>query len=142
MKEKNFGKVSSFPDELLKSIKELKNLTPINKTVAIHRACTIENDPFYETIKKLLGLIPKVNIVELEKKCGHSGFENLNGDSKQSAINLMNEAAEKGADIILCTSPYCESHLLMSQREGSWRSADITITDVYRFLLSSMNGDM
>lgn len=141
-KEKHFGKVSSFPDELLKSIKELKNLNSINKTVAIHQACTIENDPFYETIKKLLGLIPKVNIVELEGDCGHSGFENLNGDSKQSAINLMNEAAEKGADIILCTSPYCESHLLMSQREGSWHSSDITITDVYRFLLSSINGDM
>jgi len=53
----------------------------------------------------------------------------------------MKEAVSKDVDMIVCTSPYCESHLLLSQRKGSWRSVDIEVTDVYKVLLSSLEGD-
>ena len=103
----------------------------------------MEKDPFYDATKKLLKLIPGISIVELEGKCGHNKFDSLDGNSKKSALNLFSEATKKGADTILCTSPYCESHLLLSQREGSWRSTDIEITDVYKLLLSSLErGDI
>jgi len=142
-KEKDFGTVSSLPGELLKKLKELKGFSPIKKTVAIHRACMMEKDPFYDATKKLLKLIPEISIVELDGKCGHNKFDSLDGNSKKSALNLFSEATKKGADTILCTSPYCESHLLLSQREGSWRSTDIEITDVYKLLLSSLErGDI
>ena len=142
-KEKNFGEILSFPDELLRVVKKSKKLSTINKIVAIHHACGMEKDPFYETTKKLLKLIPGIKIVELNKnKCGTSKFDNLNGTSKQSALNLMKKAADKGADMLICTSPYCESHLLLCQREGSWRLVDIEVTDVYRLLLSSLEGDI
>jgi len=141
--EKIFGEILSFPYELYKLAKKYKKLYPVNKTVAIHHACRLESDPFYDDIIKLLRIIPGVKIVELDKiKCGTTGFENLNGESKQSAINILEETVEKGADTIICTSPYCESHLLLCQREGSWRTVDVEVTDVYRLLLSSIEGDV
>jgi len=139
-KEKDFGKIMSLTDELLNAMKRLKEVSPIMKTVAIHRSCLMEKDPFYESTIKLLKLIPGIKVIEIDGKCGHSSFESLDADSKKSALNLMNKAVNKGADMILCTSPYCESHLLMCQRMGSWRSIDIKITDAYKLLLSSLEG--
>jgi len=139
--EKKFGDISALPDELLKVIKS-KKFSPVKKVIALHHACTMKNDPFYETTKKILNYIPGVKIVELKGMCGHTGFEQINRETKESALHLINEAENKGADMIVCTSPYCESHLLMSQRKGAWRSADIEITDVYRLLLSSLEGDI
>lgn len=138
--EKDFEKVSALPDELLKKLKGSKDFSPIKKTVAIHHACLMEKDLFYDTTKKLLRLIPGISIVELKEKCGHKGFDSLDSNSKKSALNLIKEALRKGADTIVCTSPYCESHLLMCQRDGSWRSADVEVTDVYKLLLSSLEG--
>ena len=140
-KEEKFGASLSFPDEVYKILKKYKKFYPVNKTVAVHHACQLEKDPFYETIKEILRIIPGVKIVELDKiKCGNSGFEDLNGKSKQSAINILKNASEKGADMLICTSPYCEAHLLLCQREGSWRTVDVEISDVYRILLSSLEG--
>ena len=139
--DKKFGKVSALPDELLKVIKKSKKFSPVKKVVAIHQACAMKTDPFYETTKKLLNYIPGITIVELKGTCEHTGLEQINSETKESALHLMKEAKNKGADMIVCTSPYCESHLLMSQRKGSWRSIDIEITDVYRLLLSSLEGD-
>ena len=140
-KEKYFGTISSLPDELLNVAKKSKGFAPIEKTVSIHRACAIENDPFYKTTKKLLDLIPGLTIVELNGQCEHRGLENFDGNSKETALHLMREAVSKDVDMIVCTSPYCESHLLLSQRKGSWRSVDIEVTDVYKVLLSSLEGD-
>jgi len=140
-KNKDYKNVTSIVDELFLEIKKIKTLFPINKTVAIHKACGIDNDPFYDATKNILNLIPGLKIVELPSKCGQSRFEKINGDSKQSAIDLMKEANKKGAETIICTSPYCESHLQMCSREGSWRIVDINITDVYNVILSSIDGD-
>ena len=86
-------------------------------------------------------LIPDISIVELNGKCNHNGFDNLNLESKQSVLKILFEAHKKGIDAIICTSPYCESHFLLCQREGSWRSKNIKITDIYRLLSSSLKGD-
>ena len=100
-------------------------------------------DPFYDITKKLLMLIPDVSIMELTGKCGNNGFDDLNRESKESALKLLREADEKGADMIICTSPYCESHFLLCQREGSWHTIDMEITDVYKLLLKSLgDGDI
>ena len=139
--EKKFGDISALPDELLKIIKS-KKFSHVKKVIALHHACTMKNDPFYETTKKILDYIPGVKIVELKGMCGHTGFEQINRETKESALHLINEAENKGADMIVCTSPYCESHLLMSQRKGAWRSVDIEISNVYRLLLSSLEGDI
>ena len=139
--DNNFSRLSALPDELLKSIKS-KKLSPLKKIVAIHHACAMKTDPFYETTKKLLNCIPEIKIVELKETCRHTGFEHINKETKESALRLINEVKNKGADMIVCTSPYCESHLLMSQRKGSWQSVDIEITDVYRLILSSIKGDI
>jgi len=118
----------------------VKKLHTINKTVYLHKACTMDKDPFYEPTKKLLSLIPGVKIIEFEKECGNQGFEKIDGETKKSAIELMKKVEDKGADTIICTSPYCESHLLMCSREGSWRTVEIEISDVYQLLLSSLEG--
>lgn len=140
LNDKDYRNIVSLPDELLNSINKLGKLSPIKKTIAIHQACLMEKDPFYDATKKILNLIPGLKIVEIKKKCGHSGFDILNAKSKESAINLLKEAANKDVDMIVCTSPYCESHLLLNQREGSWRTIDIKITDSYNLLISSFKG--
>ncbi len=139
--DKKYGNISALPDELLKIIKS-KKLSPVKKVVAIHHACAMKTDPFYETTKKLLNNTPGITIVELKETCGHTGFEQINRENKESTLHLLNEAKNKGADMIVCTSPYCESHLLMNQRKGSWRRVDIEITDVYRLIRLSLEGDI
>ena len=142
-KEKDFGnKVLSLPDKLLKLFSKKTNLKKLNIVVALHKACTLENDLFYSSTKKLLSLIPGLKIVELNEKCGQDGFENLNGDAKQKTLNFMNKAKKKNADFIVCTSPYCLSHFLLCNREGSWQFSDIQIIDAYQLLLSSYEGDI
>ncbi len=138
--EKNFGKITSLTEELLIGLRDSKDFAPINKTIAVHHSCLMEKEPFYESTIKLLKLIPGIKVINIDGKCGHNGFESLNADSKKNALNLMKKVEEKGADMILCTSPYCESHLLMCQREGSWRSVNIKVTDVYKLLISSLEG--
>jgi Fe-S oxidoreductase len=140
-KDKRFGEIKNFPEILLKKIDSQK-LNKINLTIGIHHACRLDEDPFYEPIKKILNKIPGIKTVDLKNLCGQSGFEELNAKSKQKAVSLLKEASSKGADIILCTSPYCQSHLLLCHREGSWRAVDIEISDIYRILLASINGDM
>jgi len=142
-KEKEFeNKTVSLPDDLLKLYSKKTNLKNLNIIVVIHKACQLENDPFFDSTKKLLSLIPGVKIVELNEKCGQNSFENLNGDAKQKSLKLMNEAKKKNADFIVCTSPYCLSHILLCNREGSWRFSDIEIIDAYQLLLSSYEGGL
>ena len=137
-KEKEFGNISALPEELLRVASKNKDFKPIKKTVALHKACKMEKDPFYNSTKELLKLIPGIKVVELKDKCGHDGFDNLDANSKHNAVNLMKEAVKKGAEYIVCTSPYCEAHLLLCQREGSWRLTDIEVGDVYQLLLASL----
>ncbi len=140
-KERDYECISSLLDELWHVLKKSKDFKPIKKTIAIHKACAMKTDPFYEDTKKLIERIPGVKIVELKEKCNHNGFESLNSKSKQSALILLKEAEKKGADIVICTSPYCESYLLLCQRKGSWRSNDIEISNAYKLLLASLDGD-
>lgn len=140
-KDKNYENIVSFVEEIYDKARKYKGFKPLNKTIAIHHACKMESDPFYDTTKKLLKLVPGIKIVELKDKCGHNGFDSLDGKSKQTAINLVKKASDKGADTIVCTSPYCLSHLLLCFREGSWRVSDIEISDVFQILSSSITGD-
>ena len=139
--DKNYANVVSIVDELLNTLKNFKDLKPVKKTVALHKACDMENDPFYQTTKELLEIIPGIKLVEINNKCGNSNFNKIDGKSKKDALNIMEKAVENGADSIVCTSPYCQSHLLLCSREGSWRSNDIDITDVYQILLKSLTGE-
>ena len=137
--QKEYKKVAALPEEIYNKLKS-KKFYPIKKTIAIHPTCSKENDPFYTSTKKLLRLIPGIKIIELEGKCHHNGFDNIDSSSKESAVKLLKKAEKKDADIIVCISPYCESFLLLCQRQGSWCSTDICISDVYQLLLCSLEG--
>jgi len=144
LKMQKYSDVSYYlPDELFRVLSKKTNiLKPIRKTIAIHKSCEMQKDPFYESVKKLLHLIPEIKIVELNGKCGNSGFEYLDSNSKISAEKLMKKAVLKGANLIVCTSPYCQSHLMLCNRQGSWKTVDIEISDIYRVLCSSVLGDI
>ena len=140
--ETTLQSLSSLPNHLLKQIKSCSiELKPIPKTIALHHACAMNDDPFYNDVKQLLSLIPEIKMVELESSCGNTKFEQITGESKNAAIDVMKEAAKKNADMILCTSPYCQSHLLLCSRQGSWRSTDIPVSDIYQLLYSSITGE-
>jgi Fe-S oxidoreductase len=140
-KNKKFGEISSIVDELVDRFKNSNKLKNLELTVALHKACNMENDPFYKTTRDLLNNIPGLKIIELKKRCGHNNFYRIDAKTKMDAVELMREASEKDADIILCTSPYCQSHLLLCSREGSWQSADIEISDIFQIFLKSIKGD-
>jgi NADPH-dependent glutamate synthase beta subunit-like oxidoreductase/Fe-S oxidoreductase/coenzyme F420-reducing hydrogenase delta subunit len=132
--EKIKPELTTLPDELLPITKKLQKIKPINKTLALHKACKLHIDPFYEPIKKLLQSIPGITLIDLPETCGHEGFDVLNSQTNQIANSLIDHAADQGAEQILCTSPYCQSHLLLTQREGSWKTTDIEIGDIYTIL--------
>jgi coenzyme F420-reducing hydrogenase delta subunit len=141
----NFSKLNEYknivtlPNILYNKLKKIKDFNTINKTVAIHQPYHLDNDPFYDATKKLLSLIPGISIVLLKEKCNHNGFNKLNSDTRENSLKIIREANEKCADMIICTSPYCESHLLLCQREGSWRTIDMDIKDVYSLILNSLD---
>jgi Fe-S oxidoreductase len=139
-KEKTEVPLVALSDVIFDVLRKKKKLPPLQKTIAVHPACELDNDPFYKSTLELLALIPGVTVVELNGRCGHTKFERLDGTSKQSAIDLMNEAVEHHADMIVCTSPYCEAHLLMSQRKGSWRTVEIDVKDIYQVLYAHLTG--
>jgi Fe-S oxidoreductase len=142
-KLKEYKNIESLPDVLFDKLKNIKSFSKINKTIGIHSACNIDKDPFYTATRKILNLIPGVTIVELKDRCGYKGFDSLNAESKESSLNFLQDAYKNGVDIVVCTSPYCESNLLMCQREGSWRTIEVEILDIYRLLLKSMvDGDI
>jgi len=134
--------ITPLPSELLTIFKEKNEFSSIKKTIAIHPACSLETDPFYESTKDLLSLIPGVKIITLQSSCDHNRFMTINAHQKESVNLLIQEAEKQGADIIICTSPYCLSHLLMNHREGSWSTSNIVISDIYQLLLSSLNGGL
>jgi NADPH-dependent glutamate synthase beta subunit-like oxidoreductase/Fe-S oxidoreductase/ferredoxin len=142
LEDNNYQNVVSLIDELLIKAKRFKGFKPLNKIVAIHHACRLKSDPFYDATKQFLKQIPGVKIIELKDKCGQTGFDKLDGKFKQSAVALMKKASEKGADIIVCSSPYCLSHLLLCSRKGSWQTVDIEISDIFQLLYSSITGDI
>ena len=126
--------IRSLPQYLIDT-KKLKNLkAPYPITVALHPACAMQNDPFLHPTQQLLDSIPNVTTVLLTSPCQHTHFSALTGESKLAAIHLMEEAKRLQADMVVCTSPYCHSHLLLSQRIGSWRPVEIPITDLASFL--------
>ena len=139
-KENSFGKISSLPSELLKVLEKNKEFTSLKICVGVHSACSLDDDPFYNSTIELLKLIPGVKIINLENKCNHKGFDHIDSDLKKSSDKIVNEAVKLGVEVIVCTSPYCESRLLMCQRKGSWRASDVLITDVYRLLMLSLQG--
>jgi len=137
-KEDKFGKLSSITIEIYNGLKDFKRFQPINKTVLLHRACLMEDDPFYESTKKLLSLIPGIKLIEFKDKCGQNGFSKIDNKSKKTADQLLKKAEKEEIDAIICTSPYCLSHLQLCQREGSWKTTDVEILDVYSLLISSL----
>ena len=140
-KDKKYGEISSIVDELVDRFKNSNKLKNLELTVALHKACNMENDPFYNTTRDLLNNIPGLKIIELKKRCGHNNFNRIDAKTKMDAVELMREASEKDVDIIVCTSPYCQSHLLLCSREGSWRSVDIEISDIFQIFLKSIKGE-
>jgi len=141
-KSEKYNKIESLPNILYTKLKNSKDFKPINKKIAIHSACHMDEDPYYETTINLLELIPGISIIELDNKFCDNGFEKLNADSKQKALKILYEADEKDVDILLCTSPNCESHFQLCQREGSWLSTDIEISNVYNLMIKSLgDGD-
>ncbi len=129
------------PKELHALLSTKKPLKSPIKTIALHPACSLKSDPFYQPTKELLKKIPGITIIDLPQKCGESKFEQITGQSKQIGLSLMHKATDHSADVILCTSPYCESHLQLCQREGSWRSVDITIGNLYTFLTATLGDE-
>ncbi len=116
-------------------------LDPLDIVVAVHPSCAMDEDPFLDPTLELLGRIPGVRIVTIDEGCGRSGFRDMDAGSRVSAHELVSKALEMGADTIACTSSHCQAHMLLMQRQGSWRSAEIEVTDVYSLLLRSIRGE-
>ncbi len=131
--------ITALPKILLQKIKQNpKKFTPKQKTIALHPACSLKEDPFYQITKKIVHLLPGLRIIELGSSCGNTNFTHLDGDAKTKARKLLQHAVSQGAEALLCTSPYCETHLMLCQRQGSWQMVDIEITDLYRFLATAL----
>ncbi|MGA1793629.1 MAG: FAD-dependent oxidoreductase [Thermoplasmatota archaeon] len=133
-------KISSFIDEVHNHLIGGDKLSPLDMTVAVHPACSLPDDPFLGHFRKILELIPGIKVIETVGKCGQSGFFSPDGKRIEKAIGILKSAQEKGADMVICTSPNCHSHLLLSQRDGSWNDTDMEVGDIYGIILSSMGG--
>ena len=139
--EKQMVPLQALPEKIITQLQRNKLPSHQPMTIALHPACAMDQDPFYPMIKEFLSQIPDIKVVELSESCHHTHFEKLSGDTKLAGLHLMEKAIQLKAQMILCTSPYCQAHLLLCQRKGSWRPVEIDITDIYSFLLSLIQGD-
>ena len=77
----------------------------------------------YAGPRELLGLIPELDLREMEKSgrsalcCGNCGFINCDAYSKQIQVQRLQEARATGADLLVTACPKCMIHLTCTIRD-------------------------
>lgn len=101
------------------------------KLTVAHHSC-----PDCGLHKELLGQIPGLTVIEMGGECGQTGWLAPTAQSRSAAIQLLREAASKGAQTLITDSPACLTHFNAILR--GWNESPIEVVDIYSFLLSRM----
>lgn len=139
MKSARGIEVTALPEALMSAI-EGGDMAPLGLTVGLHGACSMEDDPFLTPFRRLLEMAG-ARVVTLKGSCGSTGLAASDAEARRASDALVAEAAAAGASLVACTSPNCLSHMLMTRREGAWRTDAMEVTDPYRLVLLSMEGE-
>ncbi|MDD4280660.1 MAG: heterodisulfide reductase-related iron-sulfur binding cluster [Candidatus Methanofastidiosa archaeon] len=116
-------------------------LKEIKKKVMYHDPCHLgRRFGYYEIPREILQLIPGVELVPFDREkenaqcCGAGGgVKSAKNDLANSlAKKRMDEAAEKGADMVVSTCPFCELNLGQNTDKG------IPVVDILNLLMESL----
>jgi NADPH-dependent glutamate synthase beta subunit-like oxidoreductase/Fe-S oxidoreductase/coenzyme F420-reducing hydrogenase delta subunit len=107
-------------------------------TVAYHRSCA-DGGNFDEHCLELLKEIPGLKIVELDGKCGDTGWRFVGSGSRETGQALLESAEKTGADILISSSSRCTAHL--GALKSGWCQSGIEVLDMFSFLVRYISAD-
>jgi len=103
---------------------------PTEITVALHSCLDRDADV------ELLFKVPGLNVVVIGGDCGQTGWTSPSAQTREKAMQLLERAESKGADVLLVDSAECLTHLRAMQM--GWRERGIEVVDIYTFILSRL----
>ena len=108
------------------------------ETVTYHDPCRLGRlAGIYEAPRQLLGLLPEIKLVEMERNrenalcCGTSAWMECSGHSKAIQTERMQEAIQTGAQTLITACPKCRIHLACAQ---SGTDINLKMADLYTYL--------
>ncbi len=133
--ETGLDEMISMPEAILNAVDDGSLLSEVNKNVALHLSCSMDEDPFAQPTLALLALIPGLEVTVLEGGCGGKAFKEELDTTEAKA--LISKAKEQGATEIVCTSSFCQAHLMAANDDDS-----IKVTDLYSLVYEAVGGDL
>jgi len=131
----------NYPDMNIISLPELLNgklkFNELPITIAYHRSCS-EGDEFDCHCLDLLRQVPGLKIIEIEGKCGDTGWRFVDSGSRDKGAALFKKAEEANVDIIISSSTRCTAHL--GALKSGWCQSGVDVLDVFSFLASNLRG--
>ena len=143
-----FPVVENYPfnETLLSAISNSTNilsLEPFPKNVAIHKSRSISDNDYYKTINNILQGLDGCNLIELESpSCDSISLDNLNAESRESAMSLLRNAENKNIDYIIPTSLDCLILLTAVSAPANWNFSKVKVLDIYSLLFDLYQGDI
>ncbi len=119
-------------------------LKEIKKKVMYHDPCHLgRRFDYYDIPREVIQAIPGIELIPFDREkenaqcCGAGG--GVKSAKKDLANNLakkrMDEAAEKGADMVVSTCPFCELNL------GQNSEKEIPVVDILNLIIESLGGE-
>jgi heterodisulfide reductase subunit D len=122
-------------------------LRSFEKTVTYQDPCTLGRGfRMFEAPRKLLGAIPKLNMVEMANNreqslcCGANPWAYCNSVNRQVQMERLAQANDLGVDILITACPKCQIHLKCAQKCDEIKAPQIEIQDLASLVSRSLTG--
>jgi len=108
------------------------------ETITYHDPCRLGRlAGIYDTPRQLLGMLPGVQLVEMERNrenamcCGTSAWMECSSYSKAIQTERMQEAIQTGAHTLVTACPKCQIHFTCAQSDTD---INLNVADLYTYL--------
>lgn len=100
----------------------------------------------FDAPRKLMNAVPGIELQEMKHAkesalcCGTSCWTQCGKFSKMMQVNLLQEAADTGAELLLTSCWECGIHFRCTMQSSSWRQVHIPVEDLIIWLASMIEG--
>lgn len=129
----------NYPDMKIISLPELLTgklkFNELDITIAYHKSCADSGD-FDSHCLDLLREVKGLKIVEIDGKCGDTGWRLVDSGSREKGTALLKRAEEAGASILISSSTRCTAHL--DALKSGWCQSAVEVQDIFSFLAGNL----
>lgn len=93
---------------------------------------------FFTHAMALLQEVPGIKVIPIMDSCGHAFFRTQDHSQREVSYNLLRQAQQSKADLLLTVSPYCANQIAFTLRKGAWQEIYMESKDIYSFLVDHL----